>query len=110
MTTDADVASPDAVEEHTEHAHPSDLVYIKVAAVLFVLTGAEVSTYLFGWSGDFLLIVLFPLMIVKFAIVAAYFMHLKFDSHIFRRFLITGIVLAVIVFTIVMLTLHVFSR
>ena len=29
-------------------------------------------------------------------------MHLKFDSHIFRRFFVTGIVLALIVFAIVM--------
>jgi hypothetical protein len=34
--------------------------------------------------------------------VAGYFMHLKFDSSTFRRFFVTGIVLALLVFGVVL--------
>lgn len=34
-------------------------------------------------------------MVIKFFIVASYFMHLKFDSRVTRRLFITGLVLAV---------------
>jgi cytochrome c oxidase subunit 4 len=50
------------------------------------------------------------LMILKFAIVALWFMHLRFDSRIFRRLFITGIILAISVFVIVLLTFGVFFR
>ena len=40
--------------------------------------------------------------VIKFIMVALWFMHLQFDSRIFRRFFITGIILALIVFGIVL--------
>ena len=94
--------------DDAEHAHPSDWLYIKVGIVLFFVTGLEVATYALGMKGVALVIVLFPMMIFKFGVVAAYFMHLKFDSKLFRRFFITGIVLAVSVYMIVLFTLHFF--
>ena len=36
-------------------------------------------------------------------------MHLKFDNRVFRRFLVTGIILAFIVYTIVFFTLGIFT-
>ena len=100
-----------AAKAHADpaHGHPSDLLYLKVGLVLFALTGLEVSTYFVNMKGVALIVVLMPLMVVKFGVVAAYFMHLRFDSRIFRRFFITGIVLAVFVYFIVMFTLHVFD-
>ena len=114
MSTDTEIEhTGEPVVAHAthdaEHAHPTDLTYIKVGAVLFVLTGIEVATYALGMKGAALLITLMPLMIVKFWIVAAFFMHLKFDSKLFRRFFITGIVLAIAVYMIVLLTLHFFE-
>ena len=43
----------------------------------------------------------------KFALVALFFMHLRFDSVIFRRLFVTGIVLAAFVYFILLTTLHV---
>ena len=60
------------------HEHISDMVYIKVAVVLAVLTAIEVFTYFESVhkAPDWLLIlVLVTLMVVKFFLVAAYFMH-----------------------------------
>jgi hypothetical protein len=45
---------------------------------------------------------------MKFFLVAMWFMHLRFDSKIFRRLFVAGIVLATIVFGIVLLTFKVF--
>jgi len=47
---------------------------------------------------------------VKFTVVVAFFMHLRFDNRLFRRFFITGVCLALFVFTIVLTTFHVWTR
>jgi cytochrome c oxidase subunit 4 len=101
-TTHVDVEEP-------EHDHPSDLRYVKIALFLGVLTALEVSTYFFNMSTGLLVAVLFPMMIVKFAVVAAYFMHLKFDNKIFRRAFITGIVLAIFVYVAALTTFQFWS-
>jgi cytochrome c oxidase subunit IV len=37
-------------------------------------------------------------MIVKFGTVAAWFMHLRFDSRLFRRVFVGGLILAILVY------------
>jgi cytochrome c oxidase subunit 4 len=106
LTTPADSPEID-LHADQEHAHPTQLFYIKIAAILAVLTGLEVGASYWEPLEDnnsLLLAVLIPMMIVKFAIVALYFMHLKFDSRWFRWLLVTGIVLAVSVYAIVFAT------
>ena len=49
-------------------------------------------------------------MVFKFAMVVLWFMHLRFDSRIFRRLFVTGIFLAIGVYLIVLLTFGVFTR
>ncbi len=46
------------------------------------------------------------MMIAKFATIGAYFMHLKFDNKLFRNVFVVGLVLAVGVYIVVMLTLQ----
>ena len=64
---------------------PRDVLYIKVAAALFVLTGLEIYTSYADWLGDAFLPILLILMAIKFLLVVLFFMHLKFDSRIFGR-------------------------
>ena len=88
------------------HGHPSDWQYIKIALLLAVLTAIEVFTYfesVHNLSDAALYLVLTVLMVLKFAYVAAWFMHLKFDSLLFRRVFQVGITLALGVY-IAMLT------
>jgi cytochrome c oxidase subunit IV len=87
-----------------EHAHPSPMVYIKVAIVLAVVTAIEVAIYYFDLADAALITVLLVLSLVKFALVGLYFMHLKFDSLLFRRLFITGITLALLVYAVVLAT------
>ena len=105
------------VTEHDAHAerhtHPSDAQYVLIAAILAAITAGEVSTYYLDFfKSNFIATVaaLIPMMIVKFAMVAAFFMHLRFDNKLFRRVFLTGIVLAVTVYMIVLFTFHVFAH
>ena len=98
-------------EEAHEHAHPSDFQYVMIALFLATVTGAEVGLYYIK-SLDFIVLagLLSVLMIVKFATVAACFMHLRFDSKVFHRIFITGLLLAIFVYMILLSTFHVFTR
>jgi cytochrome c oxidase subunit IV len=96
--------------EAHQKTHPSDSTYIKVALVLGVLTAVEVSTYYWEKASTGVLVaVLFPLMIIKFGVVIAYFMHLRYDNPLFRRVFLFGLLLAVVVYLIYMTTLQFWS-
>jgi cytochrome c oxidase subunit 4 len=99
---------------HTEHAehehtHPSDFQYVMIAVFLAVVTGAEVGLYYIEGI-DFLVLstILLVMMVVKFATVAAFFMHLRFDTKLFRWVFITGLLLATFVYVILLSSFHVF--
>ena len=104
------VVTSSPAEGGSHHAHPSELEYIKIAAILAMITGAEVAIYYV----KALKIVLVPLLLVfsliKFTMVVMWFMHLRFDSRLFRRLFVTGLGLAMFVFTAVLTTFHVWTR
>ena len=92
-------------QHETEHAHPSDWQYIKIALLLAVLTALEVFTYfesVHNLSDAALYVILTVLMVLKFVYVVAWFMHLKFDSMIFRRVFQVGIAMALAVYLIML--------
>ena len=103
-------------EQHADHgeqghAHPSDFQYVMIAMFLALITGAEVGLYYIK-NLDFVVLagLLIVLMIVKSATVAAFFMHLRFDSKLFRRIFITGILLATFVYMVLLSSFHVFKH
>ena len=94
------------VPETHEHAHPGPGEYIKIALILSVVTAIEVAAYYVkGLSDGVLSAALLVMMVVKFALVGLWFMHLRFDSKLFRRLFLVGIVLALGVYTAAMTTL-----
>jgi len=99
----------EAAEQHEEgHAHPSDWAYVKIAVVLAAITALEVFTYfetVLDW-GVALVPSLIFMMVVKFYLVATWFMHLRFDNKLFGRMFTAGLVLAVGVYLV---TLTVFE-
>ena len=96
-------------DEHADQ-HPDEIKYLKVAAILAIITAAEVAViYVSAWK-DMFRQILGILMVVKFSMVAMYFMHLKFDSKVFRRFFVLGIILAIAVYGIVLWTFTVVDR
>jgi cytochrome c oxidase subunit 4 len=107
-TATATASDETATAPHEDHAahHPTDAQYVKIALILGIITAAEVGTYF--WEDLFdkvpstttLILVLFPMMIAKFIIVAGWFMHLKYDHPIFRRVFTFGLLLATVVYFI----------
>jgi cytochrome c oxidase subunit 4 len=108
------------VEEATEHgrphaeggehgAHPTEAQYIKIALILAVVTGIEVGLYYLKMNQGLTNTFLLALAALKFVMVAAYFMHLKFDNKILRRLFIGGFVLATGCYVAYLLTLGVFT-
>ena len=103
----------EAVEHHDEHhdeghAHPSDWAYVKIALILAAVTALEVFTYfrsVLDWGAALVPSLIF-MMVVKFYLVATWFMHLRFDSKLFGRMFTAGLTLAVGVYLV---TLTVFE-
>jgi cytochrome c oxidase subunit 4 len=83
----------------TEHAQISDGQYIGIAAALAVLTAIEVGLYYLKHDTA-TTVVLLLLMVLKFAMVVGYFMHLKFDSPVLRQLFVGGLMLAATIYTI----------
>jgi cytochrome c oxidase subunit 4 len=86
-----------------EHGHASDALYVKVFVVLFLITAAEVATYVVD-IGDFLLPALMVMMSVKFALVVGFFMHLRFDNRLLTWVFVAGLFLAVAVYIVTLTT------
>jgi len=78
--------SHDDVEAH-EHEHPSDRSYVMIALVLAALTAIEIVLFVLedDLPRGFVKLALIALMIIKFWIVGAYFMHLKFDNKVLTQ-------------------------
>ena len=91
--------------------HPTPQRYVMIAAILVVATAAEVGLYYLEGDVPDGLIIAFLLMfaVIKFVLVASWYMHLRTDKPIFRRFFVLGVVAAISLYLIVLTTLHVFS-
>jgi cytochrome c oxidase subunit 4 len=92
--------------------HPSPFKYVMIAVILVVVTAVEIATsYLEGDIPDGLIVtLLLGMAIVKFSLVAAWYMHLKTDLPIFRRFFILGLAAAVVLYAVVIGSLHGFGN
>jgi cytochrome c oxidase subunit 4 len=88
--------------------HPTPVQYVIVAIVLVVITALEIAvSYTEGTIPDGLIVVLLLVMaFVKFFLVASWYMHLRTDQLVFRRFFILGAVAAILLYLIVLATLH----
>ncbi|MBV8950211.1 MAG: hypothetical protein JOZ99_04995, partial [Actinobacteria bacterium] len=53
-----------------------------------------------------ILVLLLAMMFAKFVLVAAWYMHLRTDRPIFRRFFTVGAAAAITLFLVVLSTLH----
>jgi cytochrome c oxidase subunit 4 len=104
MTTEH--AGPQVVHRPDEHAHPGPGEYVKVALILAVVTAIEVGAYyVTAIPRPIFSTLLLIMMFIKFSLVGLWFMHLRFDSPIFRRLFLSGIVLALLVYLVAFSTL-----
>ncbi|HEX9889030.1 MAG TPA: cytochrome C oxidase subunit IV family protein [Nitriliruptorales bacterium] len=89
-------------EVHDAH-HPSPAGYVRIAAILAVLTAMEVSLFYIE-VGPAFIPAMIGLMSVKFTLVVAEFMHLKYDTKLYRRVMLLGLLTALGVYGIVLAT------
>lgn len=91
---------PTQTSEPAHTHHPSVGEYVEIGVVLAVLTAIEVALYYAPIVSTVTVPSLIVLTIAKFALVVMWFMHLRFDSRIFRRLLLSGILLAGAVYAV----------
>ncbi len=103
---------PEAILHEPElAAHPGPRQYVVVAVVLALLTALEVAVYYVKAIPHPALVAMLGFFAFwKFVLVVLWFMHLRFDSRIFRNLFVTGLSLALGVYLIVLFTFGVFLR
>lgn len=112
MSTETSTTKKSDDLEHEEHTHGgTDKQYFQIFWVLVVLTALEVSTEWWDeWFGEdsrpFAVFVLIATMVVKFVLVALFFMHLKWDTPILKRIFYFGVVVAMAVYIITMTSMN----
>jgi cytochrome c oxidase subunit IV len=91
----ADHAAHGHVEPAHEgmHAHPTDQTYVRIAIVLAIITLVEVVIYYIPTIRSVLVPALLVLSIAKFLMVVGFFMHLRFDSRLYRFMFAAGLVI-----------------
>ena len=65
------------------HAHPTAKKYLGIAIILTIITVIEVAVFYVPSLHQFLPPILLSLSAIKFALVAMFYMHLKFDHKMF---------------------------
>lgn len=81
-------------ERWREKAHPGPATYAKAAVSLIFLTAVEVGIFYVDPLRGIAIWLFFMLSIVKFALVAMFYMHLRYDARLFSWFFVGGILLA----------------
>jgi cytochrome c oxidase subunit 4 len=92
------------VESHAETpAHPGTTVYLIVAGFLVLLTAMELTVFYVHALRPVLVPVLLILSAAKFALVAMFFMHLKYDGWALSTIFIFPLIIAALLLVSLML-------
>ncbi|HYM81314.1 MAG TPA: cytochrome C oxidase subunit IV family protein [Candidatus Limnocylindria bacterium] len=93
----AEHPTPHEPDPHSEHPHPGAKAYLAIAVVLTVVTAVEVAVFYVPVLKPVLIPTLLVLSAFKFALVAMFYMHLKFDHRLFSWLFIVPMGLAALV-------------
>ena len=77
-----------------ETAHATTLTYVQIAAVLFFVTLVEVSVFYVEALRGILAPLLLLLSATKFALVAMFYMHLRYDRRLLAGVFVVGLLFA----------------
>ena len=88
-------SSSSAQAAHT--GHPTPMTYLKVAITLVIITTVEVGIFYIEDLGHGIIPILAVLSAVKFALVAMFYMHLRYDARLFSGLFVGGFALAILV-------------
>ncbi len=93
-------------------AHPTPKQYVQIALILGVLTAIEVALYYIeeaGVSSTIVYPTLIILAILKFVIVVAFYMHVRYEKSLIARFFTVGFFGALMLYTVVLGTFGVLA-
>ncbi|MCG8469438.1 MAG: cytochrome C oxidase subunit IV family protein [Gemmatimonadetes bacterium] len=90
------------MEAHTGEPHASNRFYVAIAVILAIFTALEVMVFYVEALRPFLFWILMILMVVKFALVVMFFMHLKFDRPLLTGVFSVGLFIATFVIVALM--------
>jgi len=91
-----------------EKAHPGARAYLAIAVVLLVITIVEVAIFYIPSMKPVLVPSLLTLSALKFALVAMFYMHLKFDHKLFSWLFVVPMAIAAAVILALMMLFGVF--
>lgn len=102
------MTEPNAAEHaHAETAHASRGTYWMVALVLGIVTLLEVAVFYIPVLHAVIVPILLVLSALKFVLVAAFFMHLKYDRPVLTLVFACGITVAVFIILALYVLFHV---
>ena len=97
MTAHDEHPAPPGETPAGEHEHPGAKEYLGIAAVLIVLTAIEVAVFYIPSMKPIMVPTLLSLSTIKFALVAMFYMHLKFDHRLFSWLFFVPMAIAALV-------------
>ena len=94
MTQDEHTGNGEGSAKNVHTGHPTPLTYFKVAMTLVVITAIEVGIFYVEDLGKGIIPILVVLSAAKFALVAMFYMHLRYDARLFSGLFVGGLALA----------------
>ena len=94
MAENAHTTTEDGSSGTVHTGHPTPLTYFKVAMTLVVITALEVGIFYVEDLGKGIIPILVVLSAAKFALVAMFYMHLRYDARLFSGLFVGGLALA----------------
>jgi cytochrome c oxidase subunit 4 len=82
---------------HAPGGHATWQTYVVVGVILTIITGIEVGIFYIDAMKAVLVPILLVLSAIKFLIVVLWYMHLKYDSRVYRRVFFAPLFLATLV-------------
>jgi cytochrome c oxidase subunit 4 len=100
------VTLADTATAENEHAvsHPTPKTYWLIALVLAVITAVEIAIPYIDALDPIKVPALLILGAMKFLIVVAFFMHLRYERNLYRSLFFIGVIGAILLFIVVLLT------
>jgi cytochrome c oxidase subunit 4 len=94
--------APHPRSQNGEHSHASVATYVKIAIVLTVVTALEFAVIYIRTLTPILVPLLLVMSAGKFALVALFFMHLRYDKPILSTLFAAPLIIAIVVIVALM--------
>uniref|UniRef100_A0A7C5VV83 Cytochrome C oxidase subunit IV n=1 Tax=Thermomicrobium roseum TaxID=500 RepID=A0A7C5VV83_THERO len=92
-------------------SQPGVRIWVRILILLTIATVLEVLTYVFEDAlGVLTAPILIAFAVVKFVLVVAYYMHLKFDNRLLTGIFVWGLLIALSIFAAMAALYHIYGQ